>query len=229
MLVSIWREMDPVSATAVESLLVKGALASLTGERGGVYDLALLEALNGLESSQKGRRPSPLALRLCASRWIAMRRCIDALVGAMPAKPWVVLNGADPSPGSLKSSGAQVSVGAGLDGHMIALGRSNRVAGVVEVDIPSVIERKRELIRRAGLLEDSVRLASVDVRDSQALALVVPGRPAIVVAECCLVYVDSQAAASARKALAPKCDAWIEFSPLAPDDAYGEAVLAGFA
>lgn len=112
---------------------------------------------------------------------------------------------------------------------MIGLWRSNRVAGVVEVDLPSVTERKRELLQRAGLLDDSVRLTSVDVRDSQALALVVPGRPAIVVAECCLVYVDPQAAARARKALAPQCDAWIEFSPLAPEDAYGEAVLAGFA
>lgn len=85
---------EPVSATAVESLLVKGALASLTCDKDGAHDLALFEALNALGYSKKARRPSPLALRLCASRWRAMRRCVDALVRAMPAKPWVVLNGA---------------------------------------------------------------------------------------------------------------------------------------
>lgn len=202
--------MDPVSLTAEESLRAKSALASLTGDPSGALDVALLGAL----SRRRGRVPSPLALRLCHARCKAMRRCLDAIIDCFSQRPQVI------------------SIGAGLDGEMLRLLRTNRVSRAIEVDVDEISSLKARLLERAFGVQDDIlpELASVDVCDDEALRALVKkcSPPTVVVSECCLSYVPVEAAERARRALAETCDAWIEFTPFLPDTVYGRALSDGF-
>lgn len=98
-----------------------------------------------------------------------------------------------------RQSGAEVvlEIAAGLSQRGVALS-ADPACLVVEVDLPRVIARKRELLRRseagrAAARRENLRFYGGDVRELDLTALVPAGRPCFAIAEGLLMYFDESA------------------------------------